>query len=273
MSKTKLHTIAVPIGTYSTASGPIAHELVGAINGVGALTGTLTVDSPQGQHHDLEGSIAGAGTLFCLGRQLQVAHSLFHLAPGIAGAGTCSATLSVSSLFQDYSVALVSEQTGFWIAEADASGNIVMSTATRLNPGPTVVRYPERFNVETKSSKDGTHIAKKLLKDGRIRSWVWKRYKSTIPKYDTLYNRLLNYQYKLRQKSSPAKSQYVFLRETESGNFTKRVWTGNQWIETEPWVRVKVIQVNRSPSEQSGPAVYDETELVFIVDDANWNNY
>ena len=272
MSTTKLGLLALPTGQLVQEAGGQSHALVGDINGVGSLTGTLDVDAPSGEFHALVGSIDGAGTLFARGRQLQVAHSLFIIAPGCVGQGSLTGALFNDALFVDRSVAAVYEGTGFWIAEADANGNILMSTAQRLNPGPTTVRYPDRFIAELRHSKDGTTVPKGLIKDGRLRSWIWKRYKSTVPKYDTLYNRLLNYQYKLRQKASPAKSPYVYIRDTESGNLTIRFWTGNHWIEIEPWVKVRVVQVNRVPAA-GGQTVFDETEFSFVIDDNNWNNY
>jgi hypothetical protein len=162
--------------------------------------------------------------------------------------------------------------TGFWVAEADLNGNILMTTAVRLNPGPTTVRYPDRFAMEVITAEDGTTTVKGALKDGRVRSWVWKRYKSTVPKYDVLYNKLLNYHYKLRQKSSPTKSPYVYIKDTESGNLTIKSWSTDHWVETEPWIRVKILQVSRDIAP-GGRTLFEETVFSFVIDDQQWNNY
>ena len=159
----------------------------------------------------------------------------------------------------------------FWIAEADTSGNIASGTISLLNPGPTFVRYPEKFTYETRHAKDGNTIIQIPLKDGRERSWVWTRYRSSVPKYDTLYNELLNYHHRLRETSTPAKSPWVWVKDTESGNLTYKEWSGGTWIEVETWVRVKVIQVTQNIAQQGGFAVYDETILTFVIDDNVWN--
>lgn len=161
----------------------------------------------------------------------------------------------------------------FSIAESDATGAIMSGTISVLSPGPTFVTYPERFVNEIKTSKDGFAIVQAPLKDTRPRSWVWKRYRSSIPKYDNLYNQLLNYQYRMRQSAIPAKSQWVYLKDTESGNLTFKQWNGTKWIEVETWVRAKVIQVTQNIAEQGGPAVYETTELRFIIDDPSWSNF
>src|SRR5258706_10143399 len=143
----------------------------------------------------------------------------------------------------------------FFVAESDLNGAIQSGTISQLVPGPTWVSYPDRFVNEVRVSKDGAVIVQAPLKDMRPRSWIWKRYRSSVPKYDTLYNQLLNYQYRMRQSAIPFKSPWVYIKDTESGNLTFKQWNGTKWVEVETWVRVKVTQVTQTIAEQGGPAV------------------
>lgn len=161
----------------------------------------------------------------------------------------------------------------FFVAEANLDGTISSGTISQLSPGPTYVDYPERFSNEVRTSKDGFAIVQAPIKDTRPRTWTWTRYRSSVPKYDNLYNQLLNYQYRMRQSASPLKSQWVWVKDTESGNLTYKQWTGTKWIEIETWVRVKVTQVTQNVAKQGGMAVYETTDFTFIVDDPAWNNF
>lgn len=159
----------------------------------------------------------------------------------------------------------------FSVAEANLDGSINSGSISVLTPGPTYVTYPEKFVNEVRFSRDGSAIVQSPLKDGRPRTWVWKRYRSSVPKYDTLYNQLLNYQYKLRETATPPKSPWVWVKDTESGNLTYKQWNGTKWIEVETWVRVKVTSVTQNIAQAGGPAVYEETLFVFTIDDTVWN--
>lgn len=159
----------------------------------------------------------------------------------------------------------------FSVAEADINGLIQSGTISQLIPGPTYVTYPEKFTNEIRFSRDGSAIVQAPLKDGRPRTWVWKRYRSSVPRYDTLYNQLLNYQYKLRETSTPPKSPWVWVRDTESGNLTYKQWNGTKWVEVETWVRVKVTSVTQNIAQAGGPAVYEETLFTWTIDDPVWN--
>lgn len=91
----------------------------------------------------------------------------------------------------------------FFIAESDLAGLIVSGTIVQLSPGPTFVDYPEKFANEIRFSKDGNPIIQSPLKDSRPRQWIWTRYRDSVKGYISLYNQLLNYQYKLRTKFFP----------------------------------------------------------------------
>lgn len=157
----------------------------------------------------------------------------------------------------------------FYVASSDLNGLIVSGTITQLSPAPTWVDYPERFVNTVRFSKDGAPVVQAPLKDSRPRTWIWKRYRSSVPHFDTLYNLLLNYQYKLRQATG--QSPWVYVRDTESGNLTFRTQNGNTFTENASWVRVKVIQVTKNLAQQGGPAVWEDTKFVWVIDDPTWN--
>lgn len=146
-------------------------------------------------------------------------------------------------------------------------------TITQLFPGPTYVVYPEKILSTIKSSKDGNPIIQAPVKDPRPRMWVWKRYRDSVPGYSDLYNKLLNYMYKLRISSIPVKSAWVYLRETETKNLTKFQWNGTKYVEISDWVRVKVVNVSQEIAQQGGYAVYDSTTLTFHIDDPTFNGF
>ena len=159
----------------------------------------------------------------------------------------------------------------FYIAESDLNGAIMSGTISQLSPGPAWVDYPEKFTNSIIYSRDGNPVVQSPLKDGRPRTWIWKRYRSSVPKYDALYNKLLNYQHKLRETSFPPKSPWVWVKDTETGNLTFRQWDGTKWIEVETWVRVKVTMVTQNIAQQGGHAVYEDTLFTFVIDDPAWS--
>jgi len=160
----------------------------------------------------------------------------------------------------------------FKIAEATAGGLINSGTIQTLTPGPTYVEYPERFNVEYKTSKDGGVVLQYPPHDARVRNWVWENYKFDVPKYDALYNTLLNLHSKLRLTASPPKSEYVFLYEDVTEEFSPLSYGGSTWDESNDFVRVKVIGVTRDVRKAGGKATYDATRLSFVISDPNWTS-
>lgn len=159
----------------------------------------------------------------------------------------------------------------FKIAEALTSGLIDSGTIQTLNPGPTYTDYPERFNVEAKTSKDGGVVLQYPPNDARVRHWIWENYKFDIPKYDALYNTLLNLHSKLRLTASPPKNEYVFLYEDVTEEFSPLAYAGGVWDESNDFVRVKVVAVTREVRKSGGKATYDITRLSFVISDPNWN--
>lgn len=161
----------------------------------------------------------------------------------------------------------------FFVAEADLSGNINSGTIVQLSPAPTWVTYPEKLFNTVRLSKDGNAIIQGPNKDGRTRTWVYKRYRATIPHYTTLFTTLIQYSAKNRLNATPAKSPWVYVMDTETGNLVYKQWTGTTWVETATWVRVKVTQVTQDLAQQGGPAVYETTKFDFVIDDPRWNNF
>jgi len=161
----------------------------------------------------------------------------------------------------------------FQIAEADLNGQLDSGTIATLSPGPTFVRYPERFEHTLHVSVDGNPAIQAPMADGRVRSWVWRRYRYDTPKYEGLYNQLLNLQYSLRLKATPSKNEHVFVKEDVTENLSKLNWTGSVWEHLTDWVRVKVTNVTQNVAEQGGKVIYEETKMDFVISDTNWNTF
>jgi len=161
----------------------------------------------------------------------------------------------------------------FSVAEADTFGNIIPSTAAVLSIFPTYTIYPDRFDNVVRTSKDGSIIIQTPTKDSRTRKWIWRNYKTTVPKYNALFQQLLNYHYKLRITATPPKSPWIFVQDTDTLNFGTLSWNGTVWVETPQFFRVKVVQVTQNIAQQAGYPTYAETVFEFYIDDPNWNNF
>jgi hypothetical protein len=162
----------------------------------------------------------------------------------------------------------------FQYAEADINGIIDSGTMTTLSPGPTYIEYPDtRFINTTHVSRDGNPVVQAALKDGRIRSWVWARYRPTVPRYDELFEEILQLQAKLRTNEDPVKSEWVFLKEDVTENFGKLNFSGGIWSYVADYMRVKVIDVTQNVASEGGIVRYDITRLTFVIDDDNFNIY
>lgn len=161
----------------------------------------------------------------------------------------------------------------FSVAECDLSGNLLPATAAVLSIAPTYVLYPDKFNNVVRTSKDGSIIIQTPSKDSRTRKWVWRNYKTTVPKYNALFQQLLNYQYKLRINATPPKAPWIFVQDTETLNLVSRTWNGTVWVEAPQFFRVKVVQVTQNLAQQAGYPTYSETIFEFYIDDPNWNDW
>jgi len=161
----------------------------------------------------------------------------------------------------------------FSVADSDLLGNIIPATTVILNPGPTYVIYPDKFDNVVRTSKDGSIIIQTPSKDSRTRKWVWRNYKTTVPKYNQLFQNLLNYHYKLRIGQTPAKSPWVYVQDTETLNLGTRTFSGGVWTESNTLWRAKVVQVTQNIAQQGGYPTYAETIFEFYIDDPNYGNF
>lgn len=159
----------------------------------------------------------------------------------------------------------------FFVALSDSFGNILPATTVQLSPGPTYVQYPDHFDSVVRTSKDGSIIIQTPSKDSRTRKWVWRNYKTNVPKYTQLYNQLLQFHYKLR--IAAGLSPWVYVQDTETGNLTTVSLVAGIWTQTTPLLRSKVVQVTQNIAPQSGLPTYGETIFEFYVDDPNFNDF
>jgi len=161
----------------------------------------------------------------------------------------------------------------FWTASADTAGLIDSGTIEILSPAPTYVEYPDRFDHTIKDSQDGNPVIQAPLVDNRPRRWIWTRYRPDTRQYSTTFDKLWNLHWKLRLEATPAKSEWVYLKEDVTGNLDKRVWNAGQWEHQNDFVRVKVVDVTQNVAREGGTVKYDETVLEFLIDDSAWTNF
>jgi hypothetical protein len=168
----------------------------------------------------------------------------------------------------------------FEYAEANTDGTINTGTITKLLP-PSEVSYSSvGFTSAQRVSRDGNVILQLPTRDTRERSWIWINYRKRLPdmaksshfsRYEELWNALVNLQYDRRLKFTPAKSEYVYLREDETGDFDRLVLNGSTWEPETAYVRAKILQVTRDTLTKGGLVVYPRTIMTFVLDDDNWN--
>jgi len=159
----------------------------------------------------------------------------------------------------------------FSVADSDSFGNIVNGSAVTLIIQPTYVQYPDKFDNVVRTSKDGSIIVQTPTKDSRTRKWFWRNYKSNTPKYNALFSQILQFDYKLRL--AQGKSPWVYVQDTETLNLGVRTFNGTIWVESFPFIRVKVVQVTQNIAQQSGYPTYGETVFEFYIDDPSFNNF
>lgn len=161
----------------------------------------------------------------------------------------------------------------FSVADSDLFGNMVNGSAQTLIIQPTYVIYPDKFDNVVRTSKDGSIIIQTPSKDSRTRKWVWRNYKTQVPKYNALFSQILQFQYKLRISQSPAKSPWVYVQDTESLNLGIRTFNGTIWVESFPFLRAKVVQVTQNIAPQAGYPTYSDTIMEFYIDDPTYTNF
>lgn len=161
----------------------------------------------------------------------------------------------------------------FFVAESNLDGTMNSGTTQQLLIAPTYVLYPDHFDNVIRTSRDGNTIVQTPSRDSRTRKWVWRNYKTIVPKYNQLFSQLLNYHYKLRIGASPPKAPWVYLQDTETLNLVTRTWNGTIWVETPTFFKAKVIQVTQNIAPQSGYPTYGETTFEFYIDDPSYFNW
>lgn len=223
----------------------------------------------------------------------------------------------------------------FWVCSADASGNRLVGTEERLDPGPAAVEYPTDPAGTVAETPDGNVVVQQPSSDPRRRRWIW----NTLPAYQNRYLRFINRLETLRSRTRREQglSPYVYLREDATDGL--RLWefqsgfigsassntigdSAKNWVpdryvnatvellsgagqgqrrsvitntattltvspawDTLPsagasyrlqasiadWLKCRVIEVSKRPAAKGG-VQYEQVNLVFVIQDARWND-
>lgn len=110
----------------------------------------------------------------------------------------------------------------FYFSKASSNGTRLNSGDTMISPAPTYVVYPEEALGQILETADGVPVFQQGTKDGRVRRWVWQGYRDNVNGYQTLWNNLLSLRAR-HLKEAGARTPYVFLKETDTLRFRRRV--------------------------------------------------
>lgn len=130
-------------------------------------------------------------------------------------------------------------------------------TTKNLIPAPTDIDYPPKRLFEKKETADGAVVIQRHKVDGRPRKWIWKGYRDTIAGYNALWDILTALEVKTRLDADLEPTVEIKDTTTGVGGF-------------ESFVRVKVINVDRTIRDGGGPATYDDTVMEFVIADSNY---
>lgn len=161
---------------------------------------------------------------------------------------------------------------GFFISYADSTGARDVVTEVELSPKPTVVEYPQDPTGARIETAGGSLVVQQLVGDNRVRGWVWKSYPDWHVAYQALWAVLQPLRSRYRYLAGDA-TPYVYLQDTESTLLRHVAISGTTVTVTYPWVRVRVLEVSRAlRTEGSSLVVFDNTRLVFVIDDPAFND-
>lgn len=161
----------------------------------------------------------------------------------------------------------------FYIAYANPStGARDVATEVQLTPGPALVEYPPEPTGTRLETAGGGVVVQQLSGDSRTRAWVWQNYPAWLAGYQALWTVIEPLRSRYRKLAGDT-TPYVYLRDTETALFRTVAISGHTVTPTYPWIRVRVVEVSRRPRPAGGLLVYDDTRLVFVVEDPAWNDY
>lgn len=162
----------------------------------------------------------------------------------------------------------------FLIKYGTDAANTVFTTL-KLAPQPTEVDYPERRNVNVKSSKDGSAILQRPLRDSRPRKWVWVGYNPLIATYENQWTTFQTLDAKARAEAGLNPVIYIWENDSVEGGFD-RLSSGTDPDPTYSnviWTAVKFVQVTRKSRKGGGLTKYDESIIEFVIEDGAYTRF
>jgi len=151
----------------------------------------------------------------------------------------------------------------FWVCSANANGTRNVSGVVLLDPKPTYPDYGERLNY-TLHETEGRTIKQRSTKNPKVKKWVWSKYGPNVPLYENQYWLLFNMQEHINVYVNSG-SPYVFLKENVTDEFA--IYNSGLGKMEPDWIRCRILLVQRSVGRDGGMVRYDETEMLFTIDD------
>lgn len=147
-----------------------------------------------------------------------------------------------------------------------ATSNGAYTTLT-LFPGPTEVEYPERRSFKMQMTQDGAPVVQRPLRDGRVRRWVWKRYRPSVATYENQWATLLTLEYRHRLQNNLHPVVEIWEDTTPEGGFARMSGA------TKVWTKVRFLRVDRISAKGGGRITYDDSFIEFVIDDPTYQGF
>lgn len=154
----------------------------------------------------------------------------------------------------------------FWMAAANTNHTINSGSIFALDPNPTFPDYGDRLKYSFHES-EGKVIKQRSTKNATKKRWVWKNYRPDILKYENQYWTLFNMQEHINVYINSG-SPYVYLKEDVTDGLAEYSIAQSKLVPD--WVRCRILLVQRKERQSGGVVVYDETEVIFTIDDSNF---
>lgn len=142
-----------------------------------------------------------------------------------------------------------------------------------VRPAPTEVSYPDRRQFTYKPTLRGGTVIQRPSMDTRVRKWVWKAYRGSIPLYESLFTTLSNLEAKARWQAGYEPYVEIWEDVTKEGGFGSTLdglAADLEFYTNLKWTRVVFQQVHRKTRGGGGRVVYDDTWIEFTVDDESY---
>jgi len=145
-----------------------------------------------------------------------------------------------------------------------------------LAPGPTEVDYPDYREYNLRTTQDSAFVIQRPIADARPRKWLWKRYRNTVPNYETQYDTLRTLEARQRHLDSRDPNIFIWENESDEGEFgalSSGTVPDLESYTNISWTQVKFMQVHRKSAGGGGPVIYEDSWVEFVITDPAWESF